>query len=105
MLFLVKMMKVRACVDHFHLGKGLKEMFELNDQEIAQVAGGQSHGHQYTSHSSTKGNGSADLGAVESYSFTDSQVNARGAKSRGWNDTLAIGVNPAASSSSDTESN
>ncbi len=78
-------------------------MFELNDQEIAQVVGGSSH--SYATHSNAKGNGSADLGAVETHSFTASQVNAKGAKSHAWNDTLAIGVNPAASSSSDTGSN
>lgn len=76
-------------------------MFELNDQEIAQVVGGR----KYSSNSKAQGNGSADLGAVETYSFTASQVNANGAKSHAWNDTLAIGVNPAASSSSDTGSN
>ena len=80
-------------------------MFELNDQEIAQAVGGSSHSHQYVSHSSAKGNGYADLGAVETYSSTASQVDANGAKSNAWNDTVAIGVNPAASSSSDTGTN
>ena len=96
--------KVYACVYHFQYEKGLKEMFELNDQEIAQVVGGRSH-NQYSSNSKAQGNGSADLGAVETHSFTASQIDANGAKSHAWNDTVAIGVNPAASSSSDTGSN
>ncbi len=78
-------------------------MFELNDQELKLVSGGRSHGHhQYGSHSNAYGDGSATLGAVESHSFSTSQVSSHGAKSYASNDTVAIGVNPSASSSSDT---
>mgnify|MGYP003622991543 CR=1 FL=1 len=78
-------------------------MFELNDQELGLAIGGSNHRHhQYGSHSNANGAGSATLGAIESHSFSTSQVDSRGAKSYAWNDTLAIGVNPTASSSSDT---
>lgn len=77
-------------------------MFELNDQELELVAGSNSHKHQYGSHSNAYGGGSAALGAVESQSFSTSQVSSHGARSYAWNDTVAIGVSPTAFSSSDT---
>ena len=102
-VFLAKVVKTHSRRYHFEQEKGLETMFELNDQELEQVAGGHSHhNHQYGSHSNAQGTGSATLGAAESHSFSTSQVGPHGAKSYAWNDTLAIGVNPTASSSSDT---
>ncbi len=77
-------------------------MFELNDQELWQVVGGS--GSHYGSNSNTSGAGSADLGAIETHSASAAQVNAQGAKSYAWNDTLVIGVNAAATSSSNSGS-
>ncbi|GAC1448582.1 MAG: hypothetical protein NVS2B12_35780 [Ktedonobacteraceae bacterium] len=76
-------------------------MFEMNDYELGQVTGG---GHHYESHSSASGISVADLGATESHSFSTSDINARGATSSAWNDSVAIGINPASSSSSDSGS-
>lgn len=76
-------------------------MFELNDQELELVAGGYRH-QQYRSHSNAYGGGSATLGAVESQSFSTSQIGSHRARSYAWNDTVAIGVNPTAFSSSNT---
>jgi hypothetical protein len=75
-------------------------MFELNDQELEQVVGGS--GLHYGSASAAGGIGTADLGIIATHSSSFSQVTPNGAISHAWNDTLAIGVNTAAASTSNT---
>ena len=74
-------------------------MFELNEQELEQVAGG--HGH-YSSHSAATGSAYADFGAAESASSSSSIVTRHFAASRAENDSEAIGINVGASSSAGT---
>lgn len=74
-------------------------MFELNEQELEQVAGG--HGH-FGSHSVATGQAFADFGAVESNSSSSSIVTHHFAASQAENDSQAIGVNIGASSAAST---
>ena len=64
-------------------------MFELNEQELEQVAGG--HGH-YSSHSSAGGDASAFIGAAESSSSASSIVTRHFAASHAENDSVAVGI-------------
>ena len=75
-------------------------MFELNEQELEQVAGGH-HGH-YGSNSAATGSAFADFGIVESSSSSSSIVNRHFAKSSAENDSNAIGINVGASSAAAT---
>ena len=74
-------------------------MFELNEQELEQVAGG--HGH-FGSHSASTGAAYADFGAAESSSYSSSIVTHHFAKSYAENDSQAIGLNVGATSSAST---
>ncbi len=75
-------------------------MFELNEQELEQVAGG--HGHHYGSTSTATGGAGADFGAASSNSYASSKVTPWYAKSSAENDSEAIGYNVGASSSAAT---
>ena len=74
-------------------------MFELNEQELEQVAGG--HGH-YESASSAVGGASADFGVAASSSYASSKVTPCYAKSSAKNESLAIGCNAVVGSSAST---
>ena len=76
-------------------------MFELNEQELDQVAGGHGHTH-YGSNSSASGSAGADFGAASSNSYASSKVTPWYAKSSAENDSAAIGVNVGAISSAAT---
>lgn len=80
--------------------EGTKTMFELNEQELEQVAGG--HGHHYGSNSAATGSAFADFGAAESSSSASSIVTHHFAKSSAENDSTAIGINVGASSTAAT---
>ena len=73
-------------------------MFELNEQELEQVAGG----HGYGSHSTAAGGASADFGVAASSSYASSKVTPCYAKSSSVNESLAIGCNVSAGSSAAT---
>ena len=74
-------------------------MFELNDQELEQVAGG--HGH-YGSHSSATGGADAYAGVASSSSDAGSIVTRHFAASHASNDSVAIGFGVEAGSSSES---
>ncbi len=74
-------------------------MFELNEQELEQVAGG--HGH-YGSHSAAVGDASAYIGAASSSSYASSKVTPWYAKSSSENDSSAIGLGVAVDSAATT---
>ena len=76
-------------------------MFELNEQELEQVAGGHSHFH-YGSTSSASGSAGADFGAASSSTYASSKVTPWYAKSSAANESEAIGVNVGAISSAAT---
>ncbi len=73
-------------------------MFELNEQELEQVAGG----HGYGSHSTAAGGASADFGLATSNSYASSKVTPCYAKSSAENDSLAIGCNVSVGSAAAT---
>jgi len=70
--------------------EGTKTMFELNEQELEQIAGG--HGHHYGSKSTAGGDASAFIGAAESSSSASSIVTHRFAASHAENDSVAVGI-------------
>ncbi|GAC1358962.1 MAG: hypothetical protein NVS2B12_17640 [Ktedonobacteraceae bacterium] len=77
-------------------------MFELNEQELAQVAGG--HGHTITTtHAHGNGSAGADTGEAHSHSHAYSKTTHDYTKSYAWNNSDASGTNAGASSTAFTD--
>ncbi len=76
-------------------------MFELNEQELEQVAGGHGHSH-YGSTSAATGDAGAYIGAASSNSYASSKVTPWYAKSSAENDSSAIGLGAYADSAATT---
>ena len=74
-------------------------MFELNEQELEQVAGGYAH---YGSKSSAGGDASAYIGAASSSSYASSKVTPWYAKSSSANESEAIGLGVVVDSAAST---
>jgi len=68
--------------------EGYKTMFELNEQELEQVAGG--HGH-YGAHAGAEGGASAVVGVAASSSEASSLVTHCFATAHAANDSAAAG--------------
>ena len=79
--------------------EGTKTMFELNEQELEQVAGG--HGHR-GSKSTAGGDAFAVVGAAESESSASSIVTKHFTASRASNYSGAIGIGAEVNSGAST---
>ena len=78
-------------------------MYELNEQELEQVAGGhQKHFVTYTSSGQSGAEGSVDCGSALSESSSVTRVNGHSTVSKADGQSIAVGVNADASSGAAT---